>query len=347
MSFYGEDEELQKAIQASLMLDQESVSVPVPVPVPVPRPRITHPSKLININKSFQVCPILDSDKENIGKLMLPQYIVRNDLKAGKSLGTSENPVIFKISPYSPKAKKEYIYLGLLDFHQDDSELLYIPSNIINELAIEVGSMVKLETLGVNVLPKANYIKLQPIETTFTTLTDPRQLLEDFLNQNFTTLSMNQELTIKHEGYEYHLFIKELKSEENDLQDADITNIDLNLEFETPLEELNLQAEKERQEEQAKVEAEARAKAEAIKIQEEADNAERVLRDNSHPLTMTEQMMAIRAMRAKRSKKTPTNETSDVSQFPGVGQSINGYKVENAVTESNVESESETDSESE
>jgi len=337
---YEEDAELQRAIQASLESTVNS------------KPKLnSHLSKLIHINNCFQVVPILKPDKENIGKLILPHYIIRYDLKAGKSLGTSENPVIFKLTSLSPKSKLDYVYLGLLEFHQDDSNMLYIPNDIITQMGIEIGSMVKLQTLEPNMLPKADFIQLQPIECTFTTLPDPRQLLEDFLNQNFTTLSLNQQLTIKHKGQEYHLFIKELKSDNMIVQDADITNIDLNLDFETPVEELNLQAEKERQEAEAKAKSEEEAKKAEEEARQVAQRAEKVLKDNSKSLSFAEQMSAIRAMRAK---ERPQIQSSDLSSgsgsaFTGLGQSVNGkIIVQNPVSISeDIASECDSDTESE
>jgi hypothetical protein len=280
MNHDEEDQAIQRAIEESL---KQITSPPIPQPTPTPPSNFSQ----IQINRqSFQVYPMIKAEYEFTGKIILPQYPFRKDLQAGKAFGTTENPVIFKLS--NQKDQKD-LYLGLQEFHHDDGRMVFLPYWAIQALNLQIGENVCIENLPEKCLPKARLIKLQPLVSEFVIkVDDPRQVIEDFLNQHMTALSQDQQITIPYQGKEYELYVKELLDEnEETIPSADLTNTDVNLEFEAPLDEQSRQIEEEHQ-----------TALEAEQIIQDGQKATELLQDHSQTMTVAEQMAAINAHRA-------------------------------------------------
>jgi len=282
--FNEEDKELQKAIQASLNL---SKPIPKIKEEKEKRSKMTRfVSSQIQICKNYQVYPILKTEYEFTGKIILPQYPFKTDLMAGKAFGTAENPVIFKLS--NVKGGKS-IYLGLQEFHHDDSRMVLLPYWAIKELKMEVGEKVKIENMLSGELPKGKMIKVQPLESEFVKeVEDPRQLIENFLNQHVSAISKDQLITIPYKEKEYELYIKEIKDvNEVSILVGDLTNTNVILEFEASLDEEN-----------RKLEEEHKKELETEQAIEDGKKATELLKDHSQSLSVAEQMRAINMRRA-------------------------------------------------
>jgi len=281
----------------------------------------------------------MKSGHEHSGKIILPHYPFRHDLRAGKSLGTAENPVIFRLSNRNRSSDDDhrtFLYMGLLEFHQDTAELVYLPYWAIQQLGLELGQLVRVQSVEARTLAKARSIKIQPVQSDFVTkLEDPRQVIENHLNQHISAVSLNQQLTLSYNDQEYDLLVQELRDGDNKvLSEADLTNVDLNLEFEAPVDEQSRQLAQENQ------------------LQNRAQEAEQQLKDTNHQMSFAEQMTAIRiqreAQRAIQLKKAEAEAKAKPQPryFPGCGLSLDGkVSIQNPLKQADSESESSSDSE--
>jgi ubiquitin fusion degradation protein 1 len=126
---------------------------------------------------------------------------------------TTADPITMKI--YN---KDRYMYVGVRDFTADHQRV-YTPQWIMDFLKVAESGRVTLKSVE---LPKATYIKFEPLSPLFKKLQNPRIVLEINL-QNFTTLCLNEIISIRYCGITFQIKIVELQpSEAVHLNNADV-----------------------------------------------------------------------------------------------------------------------------
>lgn len=106
-----------------------------------------------------------DIDKGN--KIILPQSILYEI-----SNFNLPQPMIFKITTFD---KKQQIHCGVIEFVAEE-ETMVLPFWMFKQMQIREGAMLIVELNPA--LPKGTYLKVQPHETVFTEMPDPKGFLE-------------------------------------------------------------------------------------------------------------------------------------------------------------------------
>ena len=96
-------------------------------------------------------------------------------------------------------------HCGVLEFSAAEGHM-YIPFWMMANLCLEEGGVVQVSSAN---LPKAEFTKIQPMETEFLRLTNPKAVLEHEL-RHFTCLTQGDQITIQYAGDRYNIHIKEL-----------------------------------------------------------------------------------------------------------------------------------------
>jgi ubiquitin fusion degradation protein 1 len=122
------------------------------------------------------------------------------------------------------------IFCGVLEFSGEERGVAYLPLWIMHNLAVEDGSQVSFRLRS---LPTISYLRLQPTDSSFTTVVaDPKAALEAELC-NFTAVTEGQELVVHHGDRAFSFHVLEIKPE-NALHAACLIGADVTLDFEAP-----------------------------------------------------------------------------------------------------------------
>jgi hypothetical protein len=140
------------------------------------------------IDFNFKCFPLIYCENENqdlecSNKIILPSSILREISKYNEI----EYPLHFKINNseilFTPSEFKEF------------NEGIFIPQHFIENLGIEIGSMINLTLLNFKV-NKGKSIKIKPHTSNFLEIMDPKHFLENHLTKRYTTLSKGQTIII-------------------------------------------------------------------------------------------------------------------------------------------------------
>jgi len=97
-----------------------------------------------------------------------------------------DNPLTFKVS-----TDDKMTHVGVLEFHHDDSTVIYLPRWCMTTLNIKDGDRVKLE-LTPN-LPKVTRIVVKPKFNCFHTQDDPLSTMQDFFDNHFRAITVGDQ----------------------------------------------------------------------------------------------------------------------------------------------------------
>jgi ubiquitin fusion degradation protein 1 len=117
-------------------------------------------------------------------------------------------------------------HCGVMEFSGDEGRC-YIPWWMMQELLIEYDDKIQLKNVS---LPKGTFVQLQPHQTRFTELHNPRAVLERAL-RNFSCLTQGDTISIQHGDENFLLNILEVKPGKA----ISIIETDVNVDFAPPL----------------------------------------------------------------------------------------------------------------
>jgi ubiquitin fusion degradation protein 1 len=122
-------------------------------------------------------------------------------------------------------ANKKKTHCGVWEFTAPNG-ICYLPECIMQNLNIEEGSTIKITNAN---LPKAEFLKLEPLGAGFLQLDDPKLILESHLPTH-TCLTLGDIISVPYKDLEYKLKVVELRPK-NDCNALLITETDCELEF--------------------------------------------------------------------------------------------------------------------
>ena len=117
-------------------------------------------------------------------------------------------------------------HCGVLEFSADEG-LCYLPRWIMDQLFLEDGAEIILRNVT---LQKGKYIAIQPHETAFIDLSNPKSVLEQELT-NYACLSKGDTININYQGRDYLIDVVECKPVDN----ICIVEADVEVDFKAPL----------------------------------------------------------------------------------------------------------------
>ena len=120
---------------------------------------------------------------------------------------------------------------GVLEFTAEEG-VCFLPTWMMALLQIEDGRRVSLKSVGVQ---KGNFMKLQPHETDFIQLPNPKAILEREM-KHYSVLSQGSSISIQHGGRDYIIDILETKPTEV----ISCINTDISVDFEEPRDQTGL-----------------------------------------------------------------------------------------------------------
>lgn len=116
-------------------------------------------------------------------------------------------------------------HCGVWEFNAPDG-ICYLPECIMQNLNIQEGTMIKVTNAN---LPKAEFLKLEPLNPGFLQLDDPKLVLENHLPTH-SCLTLGDIINVPYKELEYKLKVVELRPQ-NDCNAVLITETDCELEF--------------------------------------------------------------------------------------------------------------------
>ena len=172
-----------------------------------------------------------------------PSYIIgRNDIDKGNKIILPQSilyeiqdynlpqPMIFKLTTFD---KKKTIHCGVIEFVAEE-ETMVLPFWMFKQMGIREGAMLILELNPA--LPKGTYLKVQPHETAFTEIPDPKGFLEVNLRE-FQCVCKGSTIeipTLLGDRKPYSFNIVEIKPQ-NPFNSICLVDTNLILDFDVPL----------------------------------------------------------------------------------------------------------------
>ena len=132
-------------------------------------------------------------------------------------------PMLFMIS--NPQMGKKS-YCGVLEFSADEG-ICILPYWMMNNLFLEEGTDIILRSVT---LQKGKFIVLQPHETAFINLANPKAILEQELT-NYACLMKGDTINIQHQGRDYLIDIADCKPQDQ----ICVVEADIEVDFKEPL----------------------------------------------------------------------------------------------------------------
>jgi ubiquitin fusion degradation protein 1 len=165
---------------------------------------------------SFGLFPLGDKTQHERGdKILLPASLL-----AALNRRNVKFPMLFKL-----ECNQCVTHCGVLEFSAPEGHM-YIPFWMMGNLCVREGQSVRITNIS---LPKATFVKIQPVEHQFLKLSNPKAVLEHEL-RHFTCLTQGDQITIKYDTNQYNIQIKEIWPEAA----CCILETDCNVEFEVP-----------------------------------------------------------------------------------------------------------------
>ncbi|TNV87553.1 hypothetical protein FGO68_gene3297 [Halteria grandinella] len=131
--------------------------------------------------------------------------------------------MLFMLS--NPQVGKK-TYTGVLEFSAEEG-CCYLPYWMMNNLFLEEGSEIILRSVN---LQKGKFIVLQPHETAFINLANPKAILEQELT-NYSCLMKGDTINISYQGRDYLIDIVDCKPQDQ----ICVVEADIEVDFKEPL----------------------------------------------------------------------------------------------------------------
>ena len=171
----------------------------------------------------YPVYPIIMLDKEDIGddKIIVHQKVLQ-DIMSTNGQEMPSQPIYLVLTHPILQTR---VTCGILEF--TDKEGVFVPQRIRDILCIQGDEKIQLFSI---LLAKASLIKIQPHETAFINLPDPRAVLEKHLTK-YSSLTKGETISINYADHEYYFYVVDTQPNEQ----VSLINTDVNLEFEEPV----------------------------------------------------------------------------------------------------------------
>ena len=124
---------------------------------------------------------------------------------------------------------------GVFEFTSSPGTALF-PYHLMQSLFINEGDTCSF-TVAFPI--RGSYIKLKPHKTAFIELSDPKSILEHHLSKNYTVLTKGETISIKYMDDTYYIDVVECEPADT----IHITNSDINLDFDEPIDYVEPQKE--------------------------------------------------------------------------------------------------------
>ncbi|XP_017785704.1 PREDICTED: ubiquitin fusion degradation protein 1 homolog [Nicrophorus vespilloides] len=157
-------------------------------------------------------------DVEKGGKIIMPPSALETLTRLNINY-----PMLFRLTN---KKTSRTTHGGVLEFIADE-ENVYLPLWMMNNLVLEEGDMLQVESVS---LPVGTFSKFQPLSPDFLDITNPKAVLENCL-RTFACLTMGDVIAVKYNKKAYELSVLETKPENA----ISIIECDMNVEFAAPV----------------------------------------------------------------------------------------------------------------
>jgi ubiquitin fusion degradation protein 1 len=158
---------------------------------------------------------------ENSNKVILPISVL-NQL-SNEHKDNLVYPLVFKVED----EKGVVFAVGVKDFSNNEP-YIYLPKRLMDINWLPYDSTV---TLTYITPPKGQLIKLQPHKTAFTMLSNPKEILEKGIIENYPVLTCGETISVSYDGEIYLINVLESKPEHI----ISTFNTDLSVDFAPPL----------------------------------------------------------------------------------------------------------------
>jgi len=192
-------------------------------PLPFPFPFRMMPNKFTSSYRCY--CPAMmhRPELESCGKIILPSSALGNLARLH-----IDYPMLFSLS--NPKNSGKKTHCGVLEFTAEEG-FCYVPYWMMQNLLIDEGEYITVASIN---LPKGKYVKMQPLNSSFLDIANPRAVLEICL-RNFSCFTKGDIIPIDYNKKTYKFSIVEVKPENA----VSIVETDIHLDFAPPLDYQN------------------------------------------------------------------------------------------------------------
>eukprot|EP00357_Protocruzia_adherens_P004026 CAMPEP_0115036634 /NCGR_PEP_ID=MMETSP0216-20121206/42244_1 /TAXON_ID=223996 /ORGANISM="Protocruzia adherens, Strain Boccale" /LENGTH=297 /DNA_ID=CAMNT_0002416509 /DNA_START=39 /DNA_END=932 /DNA_ORIENTATION=+ len=132
-------------------------------------------------------------------------------------------PMIFQV--INPEVHLS-THCGVLEFIAEEGNC-YFPYWMMENLGLYEGAIVTIKNVT---LPRGSYVKIQPHETEFINLSNPKAVLEASL-RHYAAISRGDTINVEYSGRNYKIDIKETKPEDA----ICVVEADVQVDFDSPL----------------------------------------------------------------------------------------------------------------
>ncbi|KAI3799876.1 hypothetical protein L1987_35181 [Smallanthus sonchifolius] len=147
---------------------------------------------------SYPLSHISKTNHETSNKIIMPASAL--DQLASLSV---VYPMLFRIEN---TVAGLHSHCGVVEFTADEG-FVFLPTWMMNNMQLQEGGLMNIKN---TTLPKGKYIKIQPHETKFTTLSDHKSLLEKTF-RDFACLTTGDTIVVNHRKEKYLIDIVETK----------------------------------------------------------------------------------------------------------------------------------------
>ena len=186
--------------------------------------------------------PVNDISNNSTTETLTCSSLLFSDLPVSKIQRTKHSNKIFLPESYLYKFEKEKFPLyfklthpqlelqcicGVEEFTAPP-DCVILPDRIMDKLAVEIYDKINVELINIE---KGTYLKLQPHETSFIKLANPKAILEKHLSLDYPIISLDDTIHIFYNEKLYKLNVIECHPANH----IEIVNCDINLDFERPI----------------------------------------------------------------------------------------------------------------
>jgi ubiquitin fusion degradation protein 1 len=127
-------------------------------------------------------------------------------------------------------AKSKSTHAGVLEFTAEEGRC-YLPFWLMVTLQLEPGDLLQTKSTD---LPLGSFIKLQPQNTSFLEISDPKAVLETAF-RNFSCLTVGDVFTFSYNDTVYEIAVLEVKPDNGDKHAVSVLETDLEVDFAPPV----------------------------------------------------------------------------------------------------------------
>lgn len=127
-------------------------------------------------------------------------------------------------------AKGKSTHAGVLEFTAEEGRC-YLPFWLMTTLGLEPGDLLQTKSTD---LPPGRFIKLQPQDTNFLDISDPKAVLETAF-RNFSCLTVGDVFTFEYNETVYEIAVLEVKPDDGDKRAVSVQETDIEVDFAPPV----------------------------------------------------------------------------------------------------------------